>query len=102
MNKKQLASAAKVMRALAHPVRLGVLQRLASGEYSVSELTRALGCSQSMMSQQLAILEQQQLIVSRKEGTLKYCAIRNPDFLKMLNCLESHLQKYLHVNTTIQ
>ncbi|MCF7853811.1 MAG: metalloregulator ArsR/SmtB family transcription factor [Candidatus Pacebacteria bacterium] len=98
MDQCQLESAAKVLRALAHPVRLGVLQCLAVGEYTVSELTETIGCSQSMMSQQLATLERQHLIVTRKEGTLKYCAIQNPDFLKMLNCLESHLHKYLHVN----
>jgi len=95
MNNKQLNAAADVLKALAHPVRLGVLQCLASGDYNVSELTRQIGCSQSMMSQQLAILEQHQLIRCHKEGTVKYCSIKNPEFLKMLNCLETHLENYV-------
>jgi ArsR family transcriptional regulator len=94
MTPVELASAAKVLRALAHPVRLGVLQCLAQGEHNVSELTERIGCSQSMMSQQLAILENQRLIATRKEGTVKLCSLENPDFLKLFACLEAHLDKY--------
>lgn len=100
MTSVELASAAKVLRALAHPVRLGVLQCLAQGEYNVSELTERIGCSQSMMSQQLAILENQRLIATRKEGTAKLCSIENPDFLKLFACLESHLDKYFQHQPT--
>mgnify|MGYP000258735044 CR=1 FL=1 len=95
MNNKQLTVAADVLKALAHPVRLGVLQCLEKGEYNVSELTRQIGCSQSMMSQQLAILEQHQLVQCHKVGTVKYCSIKNPEFLKMLSCLEQHLENYV-------
>jgi ArsR family transcriptional regulator len=97
MNSHQLETGAKVLKALAHPIRLGILQCLAEKTHNVSELTAAIGCSQSMMSQQVAILEQQQLICCHKEGTTKYCAIKNEDFLKMLHCLEKHLSQYLQV-----
>lgn len=97
LKKQQLEAAAKVMQALAHPVRLGVLQILKDGEQTVSGLYETLECSQSMMSQQLRILEQQGLISTRKEGTAKFCAIRNPDFLRLFSCMESHLVNILHV-----
>lgn len=100
MDRKALEAAAKVMRALGHPVRLGVMECLARGEHNVSELTEQLDCSQSMMSQQLAILEHQHLIATRKEGTHKYCSIQNTDFLKLFGCLEGHLQTYLHIDFT--
>ncbi len=100
MDRTALEAAAKVMRALSHPIRLGVMQCLARGEHNVSELTEKLDCSQSMMSQQLAILEHQHLIATRKEGTHKYCSIQNTDFLKLFGCLECHLQTYLHIEMT--
>lgn len=93
----QLEPAAKVLRALAHPLRLGVVQCLRSGELTVSQLYAKLGCSQSMMSQQLAILEAHGLIRTRKEGTVKYCALRNPDFLKLFSCMRNHLLTVLRL-----
>ncbi len=88
--------AAEVLKAMAHPIRLGVIEVLADGERTVSELYEELGCSQSMMSQQLKILSQQQLVNIRKEGTQKYCSLRNRDFLKVFSCMHTHLRKYLN------
>ena len=94
---RQREMGAKVLRALAHPVRLGVLQSLRGGERTVTQLYGELGCSQSLMSQQLAILEAHGLIRTRKEGTVKYCSLRNPDFLKLFSCLRNHLVNELHL-----
>lgn len=96
MNQEERNLAAEVLRALAHPVRLGVIEILAAGERTCTELYEALGCSQSLMSQQLKILCQQGLIVVRKEGTQKYCALQNRDFLKLFDCMHSHLRTFLH------
>ena len=88
--------AAEVLKALAHPVRLGVIEILADGERTVSQLYDELGCSQSMMSQQLKILYQQKLVDIRKEGTQKYCSLCNRDFLKLFDCMKRHLRQFLH------
>lgn len=85
---------ADVMKALGHPLRLGILQELSEGEKNVSELTRTFNCGQSMMSQQLRLLENQGLIQWRKEGRTKLCSIRNDDFLKMFSCLKKHLNLF--------
>ena len=61
MNDDERHMAADVLKAMAHPIRLGVIEVLADGERTMSELYQELGCSQSMMSQQLKILSQQQL-----------------------------------------
>ena len=88
--------AAEVLKAMAHPVRLGVIEVLSHGERTVTELYEELGCSQSMMSQQLKILCQQRLVNIRKEGTQKYCSLCNRDFLKVFTCMHTHLRKYLN------
>ena len=96
MNNDERTMASDVLKAMAHPIRLGVIEVLASGERTVSELYEILGCSQSMMSQQLKILCQQQLVSIRKEGTQKYCSLSNRDFLKVFDCMHTHLRKYLN------
>jgi len=88
--------AADVLKAMAHPVRLGVIEILADGEQTVTQLYEALGCSQSMMSQQLKILCQQKLVVIRKDGTQKYCSLSNRDFLKVFDCMHKHLRQFLN------
>jgi DNA-binding transcriptional ArsR family regulator len=96
MNDDERHMAAEVLKAMAHPIRLGVIEVLADGERTMSELYQELGCSQSMMSQQLKILSQQQLVNIRKDGTQKYCSLRNRDFLKVFSCMHTHLRKYLN------
>ncbi len=63
------ARAASIARALADPKRLCVVERLASGEQSVSELSREVGCQVPNMSQHLAVLRSAGLVASRREGS---------------------------------
>jgi DNA-binding transcriptional ArsR family regulator len=91
MNRSRREQAARVLQALAHPLRLQILQELKGGEETAARLLARLGCSQSMLSQQMKILEHQGLIESRKEGTCKVCRIRNPKILSLFDCLQHHL-----------
>lgn len=91
----QAARAARVLQALAHPLRLGILQALAESPLTCSELQKALGCPQPTLSLQLKLLVDQGLVTTCKEGTLKRCSIRNPDFLKLFVCLRRHVSEVL-------
>lgn len=96
-SKQDREASAEILRALAHPVRLGVLERLADKNRTVSELFADLQCSQSVMSQQLRILKSQGLITMTRDGNTKICALRNRDFLRLFDCLRRHLDSYLTV-----
>jgi ArsR family transcriptional regulator, virulence genes transcriptional regulator len=63
------ARAASIARALSDPKRLCVVERLADGEQSVSELSREVGCQVPNMSQHLAVLRAAGLVASRREGS---------------------------------
>jgi len=93
MTKIQREHTARVLQALAHPLRLHILQELSAGEESATGLLARLGCGQSMLSQQLKLLEYQGLIESRKNGTSKICRIRNPKILDLFACLQDHLER---------
>ena len=97
MTQREREAAANVLRAIAHPVRLGVLEILAGGERTVSQLYRDLNCSQSMMSRQLERLETQGLISTRKVGATKYCSLRNPGITNLFGCMQAHLHDYLRL-----
>jgi DNA-binding transcriptional ArsR family regulator len=60
---------ADFFRALAHPVRIRILETLAAGERSVQELQQVLELEQPVVSQQLAVLRGRNIVVPRKVGT---------------------------------
>ena len=64
---------AEFFRALAHPIRIRILEILSVGERSVQELQDALQLDQPSVSQQLAVLRGKNIVVARKLGsTVKY------------------------------
>ena len=65
-------------RALAHPVRIRILELLVKEERSVQELQEALGLEQPVVSQQLAVLRSSNIVSGRKEGVSVRYAVRDP------------------------
>lgn len=63
---------AQLFQALAHPVRLRILDILARQEACVCHMTEILGKRQPYVSQQLATLRDAGLVTDRREGTLIY------------------------------
>src|ERR1700735_3957001 len=61
--------------ALADPTRREILERLAEGPASVSELARPLGMSMPGLLKHVRILEQAQLVSTRKQGRVRECRL---------------------------
>lgn len=69
------AIAALRFRALGDETRLRILERLAAGEQSVSELTEGVSVGQSLMSHHLRTLREAGLVADRREGRWIYYGI---------------------------
>ena len=80
--------AAAVARALADPKRLCVVERLAGGERSVSDLSRDIGCQVPNMSQHLSVLRSAGLVVSRREGSTVYYRLADDRVLEAYRLLQ--------------
>ncbi len=80
--------AAAVARALADPKRLCVVERLADGERSVSDLSRDIGCQVPNMSQHLSVLRSAGLVVSRREGSTVYYRLADDRVLDAYRLLQ--------------
>ena len=59
---------AAFFKALAHPVRIRILEELVHGERSVREIQSVLGLDQPVVSQQLSVLRANNVVVGRKVG----------------------------------
>ena len=69
------AHAAALLKSLAHPARLQVLCRLVEGEAPVPELQALTGLSASALSQHLAVLREDGLVLTRRDGQSVYYSL---------------------------
>ena len=72
-----LEKMAETLKAIAHPVRLQIVNILMNGESSVGELVKTLGTKQSLTSQQLSILKSRGVLKSRRNGNVVYYSLQN-------------------------
>jgi len=79
--------ARQLLRALADPLRLEVVQALSAGELCVCELTEQLGLAQSRLSFHLRVMREAQLIEAREHGRWVYYRLR----LEALEALQAWL-----------
>ena len=76
---------AEFFKALAHPLRIRILELLVAGARSVHELQDALGLDQPTVSQQLAVLRAKNIVEARKEGTAVRYTVRDPALRELLD-----------------
>ena len=86
---------ADFFRALAHPIRIRILETLGEGERSVQELQGALRLDQPVVSQQLAVLRAKNIVISRKVGTTVRYAISDPLITKLLSVAREIFNNHL-------
>ena len=88
-NEVELQRTANVARALSDPKRLCVLETLATGERSVGELSRDVGCQVPNMSQHLAVLRSAGLVSTRREGSTVLYRLSDPRILEAYRLIRS-------------
>lgn len=76
---------ADFFRALAHPIRIRILETLGTSERTVQELQQLLGLEQPIVSQQLAVLRAKNIVAPRKLGTTVKYALSDPLVSKLLS-----------------
>ncbi len=81
------ADAESFLKALANRHRLMILCELHKGELSVTALQRALGLSQSSLSQHLARLRSDDLVTTRRSSQTIYYSIENPSVSRIIALL---------------
>ena len=79
---------AAVAKALADAKRLCVVERLADGERSVSDLSRDVGCQVPNMSQHLAVLRSAGIVTTRREGSTIFYRLADPQVLEVYRLLQ--------------
>jgi DNA-binding transcriptional ArsR family regulator len=75
---------AEFFKALAHPLRIKILELLAEGDKSVNEIQNLAGSEGSAVSQQLTILRGKNIVTGTKEGNRVIYTLRDPMIVDLL------------------
>lgn len=90
MDKELATHAAEVLKAVAHPLRLLIIEVLQDGERCVGEIVEALGEKQAVTSQQLNMMRDRGVLACRREGAKVFYRIANPNVIRVLDCVYDH------------
>lgn len=86
---------ADFFRALAHPLRISMLDALRDGELTVNEISKLFEVEPANASQQLAVLRNQNIVVSRKEGANVYYSVSDKSIFKLLDAAKEIFNNHL-------
>ncbi len=76
---------AEFFKALAHPLRIRILEMLRQGPMSVGQLQAAIGVPASSISQQLAVLRGRTIVVTERRGTTVIYRVRDAELFDLLD-----------------
>lgn len=97
--KFHLDARAKVLKALAHPTRLFIVEELEKDERCVCDLTEMIGVDISTVSKHLSVLKQAGLVTDDKRGNLVFYRLRIPCILNFFGCIESVIESRVKEQT---
>jgi len=95
MNKKIQAryeARARIIKAMAHPTRLFIVDELSKGEQCVCKLTDMVGADTSTVSKHLSILKDVGIIEDDKRGLQVWYSLKMPCVLNFFGCVEAVLK----------
>lgn len=85
MNLEMQRFKAEFFKALAHPLRIRILEILSDGEKSVNEIQTMIGSEGSAVSQQLMILRAKNIVTGTKDGNRVIYSLRDPMIVELLS-----------------
>ena len=80
---------AKIVKAMAHPVRLFIVDELFRNEKCVCELTRMIGLDMSTVSKHLSVLKNAGIVQDEKRGSQVYYKLKMPCVMNFFGCVDS-------------
>jgi len=84
---------AEILKAIAQPTRLKILELLRDGERCVCEMLPVLKEEQANISKHLSLLRQAGIVDARKEGVWSYYKIRNREVFEIIDKADKIVRK---------
>jgi len=90
--KAKYEARADIIKALAHPTRLFIVDELQAGKRCVCELTKLIGADMSTVSKHLSVLKAVGIVYDEKVGQQVFYRLKCPCVVTFLECVESVME----------
>jgi len=101
LEEKLTQNKADILKAMAHPTRINILESLREGERCVCEIIELVDTEQSNTSQHLALLKKMGIISSRKDGLRVIYKVNNNEIFSLLDILDKIIASQMEESITI-
>ena len=91
-SKERYRTRARIIKAMAHPSRLFIVDELSRGERCVCELRDMIGADISTVSKHLSVLKEAGIVEDNKRGLQVWYRLRVPCILNFFGCVEDVLK----------
>lgn len=90
LDAEKLETAANMLRAMAHPVRIAILKNLEGGKkLTVSEIHESLQIDQPVASHHLGILKDKGVLCAKRDGRNTFYYLKNDILSQIINCVQA-------------
>ena len=86
---------AEFFKALAHSLRISILDALREGELTVNEISQRFDVEPANASQQLAVLRNRNIVITRKDGANVYYSVSDKSIFKLLDVAKEIFSHHL-------
>ena len=95
MEEKVLELKAEILKALAQPTRLKILELLRNGERCICEIVPAINGEQSNISRHISLMQKSHLVTTRKDGVKVMVKVSDPRVFEILDRISLLLKKQI-------
>lgn len=95
MDERAIQLKSEILKALAQPTRLKILELLRHGERCICEIVPAINGEQSNISRHISVMQKSNLIATRKDGVKVMVKVRDPKIFTILDQVSSILKNQM-------
>ena len=95
MEERVLELKAEILKALAQPTRLKILELLRNGEKCICEIVPAINGEQSNISRHISLMQKSNLVTTRKDGVKVMVKVSDPKIFEILDSISLLLKKQI-------
>ena len=95
MEERVLELKAEILKALAQPTRLKILQLLRNEEKCICEIVPAINGEQSNISRHISLMQKSNLVTTRKDGVKVMVKVKDPKIFDILDSISLLLKRQI-------
>jgi DNA-binding transcriptional ArsR family regulator len=95
MEEQIIALKADILKAMAQPTRLKILELLRDGERCICEIVPAINGEQSNISRHISLMQKSNLVTTRKDGVRVMVKVRDPKIFDILDRVSQILKEQI-------